>query len=283
MAQLYTTLNNGIQMPMVGIGTFTFTPDEAQASVCSALKAGYSLVDTANAYMNEKAVGRAIKESGLDRKDVFLETKLWPAFYQQEDIVDKTLERLQVDYIDLLLIHQPSGNYMAGYQRMVDAYKAGKVKAIGLSNFNQEQIKEIIDAFDVLPTVLQTEVHPYYQQEEMKAFLNQYGIKMQAWFPLGHGDKNLINEELFTTLAKKYNKSNSQIILRWHVQNGTIVIPGSRNEAHIKENFDIFDFELTQDEMEQIKALNKNTPYYVTDPEKVKSYALFAPDLDSQK
>ncbi len=148
-------------MPMAGIGTFLLSPEEAEASVLSALQCGYRLIDTANAYMNEKAVGRGMKRSGLAREEIFLETKLWPSFYEQEDAVDKTLQRLDVDYIDLLLIHQPAGNYIAGYRQMEKAYKAGKVKAIGLSNFTEQQIQEILDICEVKPAVLQTEVHPY--------------------------------------------------------------------------------------------------------------------------
>lgn len=161
----YTTLNNGIKMPMEGIGTFLLSPDEAENSVLSALKEGYRLIDTANAYMNEKAVGRAIKKSGVPREDIFLETKLWPSFYENEDAVEKTLERLDTDYIDLLLIHQPAGNYIAGYRLMEKAYKEGKVKAIGLSNFTKEGVQEILDICKVKPTVLQTEVHPYDQKK----------------------------------------------------------------------------------------------------------------------
>lgn len=185
----YATLNSGVKMPMAGIGTFLLKPDEAENSVAHALKDGYRLIDTANAYVNEKAVGRAIRKSGVDRSEIFLETKLWPSFYEQEDAVDKTLERLDTDYIDLLLIHQPAGNYVAGYRLMEKAYKEGKVKAIGLSNFNKEQIQEILDICEVKPAVLQTEVHPYDQEKELKEFLAKADIVIQAWYPLGHGDE----------------------------------------------------------------------------------------------
>lgn len=164
----FIKLNNGVEMPMQGIGTFLLSPDEAEASATYALKNGCQLIDTANAYCNEKAVGRAMKNAGIDRKNIFLETKLWPSFYEQDDAVDKTLERLQTDYIDLLLIHQPAGNYIAGYKQMEKAYKEGKVRAIGLSNFNEEQICEILNICEVKPSVLQTEVHPYYQEKELK-------------------------------------------------------------------------------------------------------------------
>lgn len=279
----FATLNNGLKMPMAGIGTFLLSPDEAEASVLAALEDGYRLIDTANAYVNEKAVGRAMKKSGLKREEIFLETKLWPSFYENVDAVDKTLERLGTDYIDLLLIHQPAGNYVAGYRQMEKAYKEGKVKSIGLSNFNQEQIEEILDLCEVKPAVLQTEVHPYFQEQELKQFLSQEGMVIQAWYPLGHGDKALLEEPLFTELGKKYGKTNAQIILRWHIQDGNIVIPGSKNPAHIKDNFDLFDFSLTDEEMAKIAALDKNTRYYTSTPEMLEMYAKTVPDVDGQK
>lgn len=279
----YATLNNGIKMPMAGIGTFLLTPDEAETSVLSALQCGYRLIDTANAYVNEKAVGRAMRKSGIPRDEIFLETKLWPSFYEQEDAVEKTLQRLGTDYIDLLLIHQPAGNYVAGYRLMEKAYKEGKVRAIGLSNFTPEQVQEILDICEVKPAVLQTEVHPYSQEKELKAFLDKEGIVIQAWYPLGHGDKALIQELLFTEFGKKYGKSNAQIILRWHIQAGNIVIPGSKNPAHIKDNFNLFDFALTDDEMAKITALDKQKRYYTSTPEMLKKYAEMVPPVDEQK
>lgn len=279
----FATLNNGLSMPMAGIGTFLLTPDEAEASVLAALEDGYRLIDTANAYVNEKAVGRAMKKSGLKREEIFLETKLWPSFYEDDNAVDKTLERLGTEYIDLLLIHQPAGNYVAGYRQMEKAYKEGKVKAIGLSNFNQAQIEEILGLCQVKPAVLQTEVHPYFQEQELKSFLSKEGMVIQAWYPLGHGDKALLEEPLFTELGKKYGKSNAQIILRWHIQAGNIVIPGSKNPSHIKDNFDLFDFSFTEEEMEKIAALDKNTRYYYSTPEMLKKYAEIVPDVDGQK
>ena len=279
----YATLNNGIKMPMAGIGTFLLTPDEAEASVLSALQCGYRLIDTANAYVNEKAVGRAMRKSGISRDEIFLETKLWPSFYEQEDAVEKTLQRLGTDYIDLLLIHQPAGNYVAGYRLMEKAYKEGKVRAIGLSNFTPEQVQEILDICEVKPAVLQTEVHPYSQEKKLKEFLDKEGIVIQAWYPLGHGDKALIQEPLFTEFGKKYGKSNAQIILRWHIQAGNIVIPGSKNPAHIKDNFNLFDFALTDDEMAKITALDKQKRYYTSTPEMLKKYAEMVPPVDEQK
>ena len=279
----YATLNNGVKMPMAGIGTFLLSPDEAEASVLSALADGYRLIDTANAYVNEKAVGRAMKRSGLQREEIFLETKIWPSFYEQADAVDKTLTRLGTEYIDLLLIHQPAGNYIAGYRQMEKAYKEGKVRAIGLSNFNKAQIEEILSICEVRPTVLQTELHPYHQEPELKAFLKENGIVPQAWYPLGHGDKALLQEPLFAQFGKKYGKSAPQVILRWHIQSGNIVIPGSKNPEHIKVNFDLFDFDLTGEEMQKIAALNKNVRYYTSTPEMLKKYAEMVPPVDEQK
>lgn len=279
----YAMLNNGVKMPMAGIGTFLLSPDEAEVSVLSALQCGYRLIDTANAYVNEKAVGRAMKRSGLNREEIFLETKLWPSFYEQDDAVDKTLARLDTDYIDLLLIHQPAGNYIAGYRQMEKAYKEGKVRAIGLSNFNESQIREILEICEVRPSVLQTEVHPYSQEKALMQFLAQEGMVIQAWYPLGHGDKALINESLFAELGEKYGKSNVQIILRWHIQDGNIVIPGSKNTEHIRDNFDLFDFSLSDEEMAKIAAMDQKKRYYTSTPEMLDRYVQMVPPVDEQK
>ena len=279
----YFTMNNGVKMPMDGIGVFLFTPDEAEASVKAALKDGVRLVDTANAYMNEKALGRAIKASGVKREDIFLVTKLWPTVYEDEDAVDRSLARLGTDYVDLLFLHQPAGKWKAGYRQMEKAYREGKVKALGLSNFPEEDLKWILENAQVKPQMVQVEAHPYFPQTQLKKFLAQTGMGLMAWYPLGHGDKNLINEPVFTKLAKKYGKTNAQIILRWHVQSGDVVIPGSKNPEHIHQNFDIFDFELTGEEMAEIAQVDKNVRYYNADPAQVAQYAKMAMDFDAQK
>ncbi|MDO4325844.1 MAG: aldo/keto reductase [bacterium] len=279
----YVTLNNNVKMPMAGIGTFLLTPDEAEASVLSALKDGCRLVDTANAYQNEKAVGRAIKKSGIAREEIFLETKIWPSFYEQPDAIEKTLKRLDTDYIDLLLIHQPAGNYISGYRMMEKAYKEGKVRAIGLSNFTAEQIQEILDVCKVKPAVLQTEAHPYSQEKELKTFLSKEGIVIQAWYPLGHGDSALLNEPVFAKLGEKYGKTPAQIILRWHVQDGNVVIPGSKNPEHIRDNFALFDFVLSDDEMKEIAGLNQDKRYYHSTPELLEKYVTMVSPVDEQK
>lgn len=183
----------------------------------------------------------------------------------------------------MLLIHQPAGNYQAGYRLMEKAYQAGKVKAIGLSNFNKEQIQEILDICEVKPAILQTEVHPYFQEKEMKAFLEKEGMVIQAWYPLGHGDKALIEEPVFTELAAKYGKSNAQVILRWHIQAGNIVIPGSKNPDHIRDNFALFDFMLTDEEMARVAAVDRNKRYYTSTPQMLESYVKMVPPVDEQK
>ena len=279
----YITLNNGVKMPVAGIGTFLLSPDEAEASCLSALGCGYRLIDTANAYVNEKAVGRAMKKSGLARQEIFLETKLWPTFYSDENAVDDTLERLGTDYIDLMLLHQPAGCYLTGYRLLEKAYKEGKIKAIGLSNFTEAQIEEIIDACEIKPAVLQTEVHPYAQAKELKKLLSKADMAIQAWYPLGHGDRALLEEPVFTSLAEKYKKTNAQIILRWHVQAGNIIIPGSKNPDHIKANLDLFDFALTREEMAEIEGLDQEKHYYTSTPEKLKQYETMVPAVNAQK
>lgn len=182
-----------------------------------------------------------------------------------------------------MLLHQPAGNWKAGWKQLEKGVKEGKIRSIGISNFDKETVEELLDMAEIKPVVLQMELHPYDQRPEFKAWLKEKGIAPQAWYPLGHGDRSLIDEPLFTELGKKYGKSNVQIILRWHVQDGNIVIPGSKNPAHIADNFDIWDFELTDDEMKQIAALNKNKPYYTSTPDILAGYAAWRPDVDGQK
>ena len=256
----YAVLNNGLKMPMEGIGTFLLQPAEAEESVYQALKAGYRLVDTANAYMNEKGVGRGIKKSGVKREDIFLVTKLWPTEYEDgAKAIEDTLKRLDTDYVDLL-------------------------KALGLSNFPQERIQDVIDHCEIKPQMVQVEAHPYYPQTELKAYLAKYEMVLMAWYPLGHGDKSLVGEEVFTKLAEKYGKTNAQIVLRWHVQAGNVIIPGSKNAEHIKDNFNIFDFALTEEEMAEIGKLDKNTRYYnMSLEDAAKNYLSLQIDFNAQE
>ena len=278
----YLTLNNRNRMPMDGIGVFLLKPEEAEASVLSALNDGVRLIDTVNAYMNEKAVGRAIRRSGVKREEIFLVTKLWPTVYEDENAIDETLKRLDTDYIDLLFLHQPAGNWRKGYELMEKAYKEGKVKALGVSNFPEEYLKEIIDNAEIKPQMVQVEAHPYFPQTELKKLLAETDMGLMAWYPLGHGDKSLINEEVFTRLSEKSGKSNAQIILRWHIQSGNVVFPGSKNPAHIRDNFNIFDFKLTDEEMTQIAKVDKNVRYYNATVEEAQRYAYMELDFNSQ-
>ena len=278
----YTELNNGIKMPTVGIGVFTFTPEEAEKSVEAALKSGYHLVDTANAYMNERGTGRGIKNSGVKREDVFVSTKLWPTEYENPNAIDETLERLGLDYIDLLFLHQPAGNWQAGYKMLEKAYKDGKIKAIGISNFEGKYLDELLSSCEIVPQVMQVECHPYFTQKETRAITDPKGIKIMCWYPLGHGDKSLVGEPIFTELAEKYGKSPAQIILKWHNQMGFIVIPGSRNPEHIKENADIFDFELTDEEMAEIAKLDKGVRYYEGNEGLLNQYLAMKPEYEKE-
>ena len=274
------TLNNGLNCPVIGIGTYMLAPKDAQNSVKEALKMGYSLVDTANAYVNERAVGRGIRESGVDRKQVFLSTKLWPSEYENPNAVDETLERLGVDYVDLLYIHQPAGNWLAGYRQLEKAYREGKAKSIGISNFEGKYIAELETKWEIAPQFIQVEAHPYYTQKELRATLDKYGIKLMSWYPLGHGDKSLMEEPVFVELGKKYGKTPAQVILRWHTQMGFVVIPGSKNVDHIKDNLDILDFALTEDEMARIALLDKGERYYHRTDEQLVQFAAWRPDFE---
>ncbi|MDY6396576.1 MAG: aldo/keto reductase [Treponema sp.] len=273
-------LNNGIDCPVIGLGTFMLSPADAQNSTREALKMGYRLIDTANAYVNERAVGRGIKESGVARKEVFLSTKLWPSEYENPNAVDETLERLGVDYVDLLYIHQPAGNWLAGYRQLEKALRDGKARSIGISNFEGKYIEELETKWETAPQFIQVEAHPYFTQKDLRVTLDKYGIRLMSWYPLGHGDKSLIQEPVFAELGKKYGKTPAQVILRWHIQMGFVVIPGSKNVDHIKDNLNIMDFELTGDEMAEIAKLDKGERYYHRTDEQLVQFAAWKPDFE---
>lgn len=270
-------LYNNVEVPVLGIGTFMISPEDTEKSVYAALKLGYRMIDTANAYMNEEAVGKALKkainEGIVTREEVFVSTKIWATLYENENAVDDTLKRLDLDYVDLLFIHQPAGNYMAGYRMLEKAYKDGKAKSLGISNFEGEKLEKLLADSEIKPHVIQMEAHPYCTEKEIRDRLAEYGTATMGWYPLGHGDRGLVNEEVFTKLADRYRKSNAQIVLRWHTQMGFITIPGSKNPDHIRDNGDIFDFSLTEEEMAEIAKLDGTKKYYHADEEQVEKYA----------
>lgn len=266
MKQNYITLNDGNKIPQFGLGVYMIRGDEPTRDAClNALKMGYRHIDTAHAYQNERGVGAAIKESGLPREDIWITTKLWPSEYGEGKTLDaiyKMLERLDTPYIDLLLLHQQFGDYLGAWKDIEKAVALGKVRSIGLSNFESDRLEEVLNASTIKPSILQVECHPYYQQEDLKARIAPFNTKLECWYPLGHADANLLNEPLFTSLANKYGKTNAQIILRWHIQMGHIIFPKTTNPEHMKENFDIFNFNLTDEEMSDIHNLNKNLRFF---------------------
>ena len=269
----YITLNNGYRIPAMGYGTINQFGEQIRDNVAFALNNGYQLIDTANRYGNEVEVGEGLKKSGLKREEYFLETKLGPTLYENDSAVDDTLKRLGTDYIDIMILHHPVNNYLYAYHMLEKAYKEGKLKVIGLSNFPVEKIREVLDNCEIRPMIMQVEGHPYFPAEDRKAFCDQNGIVLQTWFPLGHGSADLRNEPLFTELAEKYGKTPSQIILRWHIQYGFCPVPGSRSEVHIRENADIFNFSLEEEEMQKIAALNRHEPFYHVTPESLQKLA----------
>lgn len=265
MKQNKVLLNDGNEIPQFGLGVYLVRGDEACEELClKALKLGYRHIDTAHAYQNERGVGRAIKKSGLKREDIWITSKLWPSEYGKEKTkiaIDKMLARLDTPYIDLLLLHQQFGDYKGAYQAMEEAKKEGKVRSIGISNFD-ENLDSLLEIATIKPAVIQVECHPYFPQDKLREKLAPYGTAIESWFPLGHGDKTLLEEKVFTSLAEKYHKSNAQIILRWHIQKGNIVFPMSMNVDHLRQNFDIFDFALTDEEMKQIASLDCHKRYF---------------------
>ncbi len=269
----YIILNNGVKMPKLGFGTINQFESQITENVSYALNNGYQLIDTANRYGNEVEVGKGIKKSGIKREDIFLETKLGPTLYENNQAIDDTLKRLDVNYIDLMLLHHPVNNYIYAYKMLEKAYKEGKIRAIGISNFPVEKIQEILDQCEIVPAVMQVECHPYYPAEAVKPFCDEHGIALQSWFPLGHGNTDMLNDPVFIQLAQKYHKTTVQIILRWHTQMGFGLVPGSKSKDHIKDNAHIFDFELTNEDMNLIASVNKHQPFYHVTKESLEKLA----------
>ena len=276
-------LNNGVLMPSVGIGTYLLEPADAENSVREALKMGYRLIDTANAYCNEKAVGRGMRASGVKREEIFLSTKLWASEYENQNAVDETLERLGVDYIDLLFIHQATKNWRKGYDQLVKAYKEGKIRAIGISNF-EKHINEVLEEYDVKPQVIQVECHPFFPQDELRKVTDKVDIRIMSWYPLGGKGMTgeLLNNPIIVNVAKKHHKSAAQVVLKWHVQMGFIVIPGSKNVDHIRDNISIFDFELDDEDMNNIAKLNVGKRRFEADDDRIEQFALWHPTYEKE-
>lgn len=266
MTQTKLTMNNNLEIPQLGFGVYMIAGDEAtKKATLQALNDGYRHIDTAHAYQNERGVGQAVKESGLNRKEVWITSKLWPSEYGEgitSKAIDKMLGRLDTDYIDLLLLHQQVGDYVGAWKDMEKAVADGRVKSIGISNFDGERLDNLFEAAKIKPAVIQVESHPYYPQHELRKQMTKYGTEIEAWYPLGHGDTQLLNEPIFALIGQKYHKSSVQVILRWHLQVGNIVLPKSENPDHIKSNLDIFDFELSSEEMDEIAKLDKNERYF---------------------
>lgn len=253
-------LNNGIAMPILGFGVYQ-VPDaeECERSVFDALQTGYRLIDTAAAYMNEAAVGKAIKRAGVPREDLFITTKLWvqdTGYTSAKKAFEKSLKKLQLDYLDLYLIHQPFGDVYASWRAMEEIYSEGRIKAIGVSNFHPDRLIDLIVHNKVVPAVNQIETHPFHQQLETQKFLTENRVQIESWGPFAEGRNNLFQNELLQGIGKKYNKSIAQAVLRWLIQRGVVAIPKSVRKERIEENFKIFDFELTTDDMESIASLD---------------------------
>lgn len=264
--QARIALNDGSVIPQFGLGVYMIQGDEATERACTeAMSLGYRHIDTAHAYQNERGVGAAVAKSGLPRDEVWITTKLWPSEYGEgktSAAIDKMLDRLQTDHIDLLLLHQQFGDYLGAWKDMEEAVRDGRVRSIGLSNFESGCLEEVIDTAEIKPSVLQVERHPYHPQHQLKKRIAPYGIMIESWYPLGHGNAELLSEPVFVKLAEKHGKTPAQIVLRWHIQQGNIVFPKTTNPEHMEQNIDIFDFELTDDEMARIDALDSGKRFF---------------------
>lgn len=256
----YVKLSNGVEMPILGYGVYQVTKEECERCVLDALKAGYRSLDTAQSYFNEEEVGNAIKKSGVSRNEIFLTSKVWIENYGYENCkksVEESLKKLQTDYLDLMLLHQPFSDYYGAWRALEDLYKEGKLRAIGISNFYPDRMVDIASFAEICPMVNQVETHPLNQQTEAKKYMDKYGVQIEAWAPFGEGRGGLFENETLKQIGAKYSKTPAQVMLRWHIQRGVVVIPKSTHYERMKENFDVFDFELTDNDMDQITLLDK--------------------------
>lgn len=270
----FVTLSNGVKMPILGYGVYQVTKDECERCVLDALKAGYRSIDTAQSYFNEEEVGSAIAKSGVPREEIFLTTKVWIEHYGYEECRASVLEsmrKLQTDYIDLMLLHQPFADYYGAWRALEDLYEEGKLKAIGISNFYPDRMIDLASFSRIKPMVNQIEVHPFNQQIEAKKWNEKYGLQVEAWAPFGEGREGLFENEILKAIGEKYGKTTAQVMLRWHIQRGVVVIPKSAHYERMVENFDVFDFTLSDEDMTSITALDRNTSMFFshTDPNMV--------------
>lgn len=257
----YVTLENGVKMPQLGYGVYQVTKEECERCVLDALKVGYRLFDTAQSYFNEEEVGNAIVKSGVSREEIFLTSKVWIDHYGYEECrksVLESLRKLKTDYIDLMLLHQPFSDYYGAYRALEDLYDEGKIKAIGISNFYPDRMVDLASFTRIKPMINQIEIHPYHQQVFSKEWHDKYGVQLEAWAPFGEGRKNMFKLSELKEIGDKYGKTVAQVILRWHLQRGIVVIPKSTHLERMKENFNVFDFELAQEDMDVISKLDKN-------------------------
>lgn len=270
------TLNNGVEMPILGFGVFQITNlEECEQSVLTAIESGYRLIDTAASYQNETAVGKAIKRSALPREELFITTKLWiedTGYEKTKEAIERSLDKLQLDYLDLYLIHQPYGDIHGSWRAMEELYKEGKIRAIGISNFHPDRVVDLMAFNEIVPAVNQIETHPFHQQIETQKFLAENNIQIQSWASFAEGKNDVFNNELLASIGKKYNKSVAQVVLRWLTQRDIAVIPKSVNRGRMIENIDIFDFELTAEDMATIQSLDTKESLFFShrDPEIVK-------------
>lgn len=285
----YVKLNNGVKMPILGFGVYQIPKEETKQAVLDAIKVGYRLIDTAQSYFNEKEVGDAIKECGVDRKELFITSKVWIDNYGYEKCkasVLESLKKLQTDYIDLMLLHQPFADYYGAYRALEELYEEGKIRAIGVSNFYPDRLADIcLFGRKVVPAVNQIETNPLHQREYDQEVMNKYGVKIEAWAPFGEGRNNMFSNPTLVEIGKKYNKSAAQVILRWLIQRGVIVVCKSTHLDRIKQNFEVFDFSLTKGDMEKIKKLDTGDSLFFNhqDPKMVEWFDNMVKNHDASK